>query len=93
VPQEAIVNSLEDGPTARMIETALALGDLQRVERFSEQLMQLSQTNGPLVQLDVLMFVHNIIHRLEEAGNFDTASNLRASSMEILQGLHEKQST
>jgi hypothetical protein len=86
------VKSLDDGPTAHMIETAFAMGDLKRVERFSEQLMQLSLANGPLMQLDVLMFVHNIIHRLEETGNYDTASSLRASSMGILQGLHEKHS-
>jgi hypothetical protein len=88
-PQEASVKSLEDGPTARLIEMALAIGDLKRVERFSEQLMLLSQANGPLVQLDVLMFVHNIIHRLEEAGNYDSASRLRESSIEILQGLQK----
>jgi len=88
-PQELSVKSLEDGPTARLIEMALAIGDLQRVERFSEQLMLLSQGNGPLVQLDVLMFVHNIIHRLEEAGNYDSAERLRESSMEILQGLQK----
>jgi len=68
---------------------AFAIGDLKRVERFSEQLMLMSQSNGPLVQLDVLMFVHNIIHRLEESGNFDTAKRLRATSIDVLHELQK----
>jgi hypothetical protein len=81
------VRLLEDSPTARLIEMAFAVGDHKRVERFSEQLMESTHGQGPLTQLDVLMFVHDIIHRLEEAGHVDTAKHLRASSLELLQGL------